>query len=498
MKIVLAIIRNYCISGSLALACVFPLSAEAKMLYVNGGTGNDTLSYAANSASTPWRTIGRAAWGSVNRTSPNSTEAARAGDTVFISAGTYATAGTDTRYEIAYNPINSGASGNPITFEAQGTVILTLSSSRGPVIGSYRKNYITWKGFTINEANAPSHADTGSVVFSDSTGSVAENLTLNGNGDPGYGDNHPGIRIDYSVGITARNNVIHNYRTSGVNQANGAGIQVYESKGVTIEHNELYDSGSGIFFKQIGITAAPSDTQDIVRYNLIHDVSHGIIQHRHAHSASTAYFLVYQNIVRNAGLGGITIWGFEGDGPSNGRFVNNTISNCVNGIYLKGGYITDNWNHLLQNNLITASANYAILNESTGGDVSFELDRAMFARNWYWGFSTFLISNSGSRTLAQFQSTFAGQEANGTSGINPIYVDSARNDFHLLAGSQALTAGRAVYSIGGSNGATIPVGAYITGNEVIGLTSQAASSEPPPPSSSTPPNPPSNIRIALQ
>src|SRR3972149_2223784 len=83
-----------------------------KALYVNGSTGNDAVTYANNSASTPWRTIGRAAWGSTTRSSPNSNEAAKAGDTVFIAAGTYTSelnAGTShTRYIVLYNPENSG------------------------------------------------------------------------------------------------------------------------------------------------------------------------------------------------------------------------------------------------------------------------------------------------------------------------------------------------------------------------------------------------------
>ena len=479
MITVTATIRNYCISSSLALACAFPFGAEAKTLYVNGGTGNDSITYAANSESTPWRSIGRASWGSTNRSAPNSAEAARAGDIVMIAAGTYSTAGTDSRNDPAYNPANSGTAGNPIIFQAQGTVLLTLSSSRGTVIGALTRDYITWRGFTINEASARSHADTGPVTFFESTGSSAESLTINGNGDPGYGDNHTGIRIEGSAAITVRNSRIYNVYTSGVNQANGAGIQIYESKGVLIEHNEIYESGSGIFFKQIGITGPPSNSADTVRYNLIHDVAHGIIQHRHTHSAPTVYCAVYQNVIRDARLGGITVWGFTSDGPTNGRFINNTIYNSVYGIYLKGGYVANNSNHLFQNNLVTASTSYAVFNEPTGGDVAFELDRATFARDWYWSFPTFLASDSGSRSLAQFQSTFAGQEANGTSGINPNYVNAAGNDFRLSTGSPALTMGRVAHSIGGSNGATIPVGAYITGDEIIGIASGSSDVTPP-------------------
>lgn len=504
MKRTTTTVRNYCISISLALACAFPLSAEAKTLYVDITTGNDAIGYSTNSASTPWRTIGRAAWGSTNRTAPNSSEAAQAGDTVIVAAGTYSTAGTDDRWGVAYNPANSGTSGSPITFQAQGTVVLTLSSSRGPIIGANAKNYITWKGFTINEANAPTHADTGSVTFLSSTGSSAENLILDGNGDPGYGDNHPGIRIEYSVSITAKNNVIRNYHTSVVNRVNGAGVQVYNSKGLTIEHNEIYNCGSGIFLKAIGfIGDTPtlseySNMQDVVRYNLIHDVVHGLVHHRHYHSSSTVYVLWYQNIVRDATLGGITLWGFLGDGPSNGRFINNTIDGAVNGIYLKSETLTNNWNNLLQNNLITASTNLAVFNEPPTGAASFELDRASFAENWYWTFPTFLTETSGNKTLSQFQSTYPGQEPGGTSGTNPSYVNAGGNDFHLSAGSPALTAGRVVHSIGGANGDAIPVGAYITGSEVIGplsASSSTTSSSTTTTASATPPAPPSNVRI---
>ena len=410
-------------SASIFLAVTFPLGTEAATLYVNGTTGNDATPYVTNSEANPWRTIGRAAWGSTNPNVPNAAEAAQTGDTVLVAAGTYSTAGTDSRFGVAYNPANSGTSGSPITFQAQGLVVLTLNHSRGPIIGANSKNYITWKGFTIHESHAPTHADTGSVVFLHSTGSSAENLILDGNGDAGYGDNHPGVRIEHSIGTIVRNNEIRNYYTSGVNQVNGAGIQVYNSKGLTIEHNEIYNCGSGIFLKAIGFVGRKgtpsefSDMQDVIRYNLIHDVAYGLVHHRHFHSTTTAYVLWHQNIVRNASLGGITLWGFPGDGPSNGRFVNNTIHGAVNGIYLKAEVLTENWNNLLQNNLITGSTNSAILNDANNGEASFEVNRVKFNRNWYWSFPALLRKLASPMHLSQFQRTYPDQETNGMSGI---------------------------------------------------------------------------------
>src|SRR5687768_6290897 len=82
-----------------ALAVVLPSVAYAKTLYVDAAAGDDSVSYANNSAATPWSTIGRAAWGSTARSSPNASEAAQAGDVVIISAGTYTTQGMNERWE---------------------------------------------------------------------------------------------------------------------------------------------------------------------------------------------------------------------------------------------------------------------------------------------------------------------------------------------------------------------------------------------------------------
>lgn len=470
--------------------------SQAKILYVNGASGNDSVTYESNSQSNPWRSIGRAAWGTVTRptlypavSSGNPTlvlEAARAGDTVMISSGTYSTVGTGGRHEVAYNPINSGQLGNPIIFQAQGSVILSYSSGAGPMIGSaYGRNYITWRGFTINEATARSVADTGPVVVAGSTGVSIEDCDIDGNGDPGYGDNHAGIRVDHSQRVRIVNNRIRNFRTSGVNLVNGAAIQTYESKGFVIEHNEIYNSGSGIFFKQIGcdydsagrrgpvyldssgnivpFINAYSDMDDIIRYNLIYDSNYGIVQHRHFHTSSSIYFLVYQNIIRNCGSG-ITMWAFTymingiavGDGPSNGRFINNTIENCSNGIYIKAGDLRSDANQLVQNNLITNSTSYVIANEGASG-LNFLSGKLILDRNWYYNNSNFLSDNYVNRSFSSYRTSYPNQDVNSSNAV-------------IQTSSSAQTSGRAIHGIGGSNGTPIPVGAYITGLEVIGRT----------------------------
>ena len=111
--------RPSSIAAALAFVVLGAAATDAKTLYVNASTGNDGTSYAANSESAPWRSIARAAWGGTSRNSPNSGEAARAGDTVIVAAGVYATNESGSSRNVpVLNPANSGTSGNPIVFQA--------------------------------------------------------------------------------------------------------------------------------------------------------------------------------------------------------------------------------------------------------------------------------------------------------------------------------------------------------------------------------------------
>ena len=150
---------NIVIAGVFVLAASTP--AVAKELYVDASRGSDSVSYAQNDATNPWATIGRAVWGSSNRDSPNSSQAAQAGDTVLVSAGTYNTgAVTNSRYTPIYNPVNSGRPGAPITIRAVGTVQLQSSISSGtqPIVGTLDREYIIWDGFTVDERTVPTRA----------------------------------------------------------------------------------------------------------------------------------------------------------------------------------------------------------------------------------------------------------------------------------------------------------------------------------------------------
>ena len=442
--------------------------ADAKALYVDRNTGNDATTYEANSATSPWRTIGRAAWGSATRSSPNASQAARAGDTVIVRSGTYTTAGSGLRYDPAYNPANSGTAAQPIVFQAEGTVTLTLSSSRGPVIGSNERNYITWRGFTINEANAPSTPDTGMVVLWASVGSAIEDCVLDGNGDPGFGDNHPGIRGEGSSQLRIRNNRLSNFRTSGVNASNGAAIQFYTTGNVLIENNEISDSGSGIFLKA---TLAQTGQYDI-RNNLIRNTGMGIAVHRSPNSAS-APVRIYQNIITGANHG-VVIWMFDAStGPRNVKVVNNTIYNARTGLFMNGEVISGAGN-VFWNNIVASSADYAI--NWNASVASMTADRLNAQHNLYFSYGRFAIVWDQSHTLQSWQSGFA-QDASAPASrsADPLFVNANQQDFRLQASSPARVLGIDLFDLNGNGSTTdtVPAGAYVRGNEVIGRITQA-------------------------
>ena len=141
---------------------IFSLPVAAKSLYVNNSGSpacSDATAYADNTASAPWCSLLRATWGNTTRTDPSTpSEAARAGDTVYVTAGTYRTASYFSVTPV-YQPANSGAPGSPIVFQATGTVTLTTThapavepwGTGSPIIGSELKDYIVWDGFTINQ-----------------------------------------------------------------------------------------------------------------------------------------------------------------------------------------------------------------------------------------------------------------------------------------------------------------------------------------------------------
>lgn len=441
--------------------------ADSKTLYVNSATGNDSVSYAANSQASPWRSLGRALWGSGNRGTPVSGEAARAGDEVLVSGGPFTAPGTDVRYLPAFNPVNSGTAASPITIRAVGTVELRTDGVISPVIGAMGVNYVHWVGFVIDERYAPPRRDTGPIVVWSATGTVIDGTVVRGVTQT-YGDNHNGVRVEGSTDTTIRNTRISGIRVLNTSTHNGAGIMIYQSQGLLIENNEFLDCGVGIFAKG-------HDYYDVtIRFNRVRGSTKGIrVSDSHPTMGRNS---IYQNVVENTTDSGP---GIQVAADANfWTIANNTIVNAAQGVAI--GYADTVASLRIANNIVvdaSSAVNAAEWSAAFPGP----------GRNLYFQSSSWTLGSGTYNSFGAWQAA-APAEASSVSQ-DPMFVDRAARDYRLRPDSPARTLGRDLLDLNrdGSTTDVIPAGAYVTGNEIIGPRTEG--------DEIAPPQPPSNLQV---
>lgn len=468
-----------------------PFTADAKNLYVNNSGSpacSDSTTYANNSASYPWCTLLRAVRGNSDgnrNTAAVTAQAAQAGDTVYVTAGTYNYAGPtwsgDSWLAVLYDPVNSGTSEAWITFRAVGTVHLTITvgASNSATIGSRTGQYIEWNGFTINEANAAWRNGLVNVTVN--------NVRLENNTIIGYAgdiaDNHSGIMVhgprsgDCTGGInniTIRNNMITGFR--GMGGRNDAGITLYcLGNNILIENNKIYGNRTGIYAKSNYV-----DNENIViRKNHFQDNTGDAI----AMQAFSDWH-VYQNIMQNNNTGFVffnTIYYVGNTKPNDVYVVNNTMYGNTTGIYFKSLCQNLNNNHV-KNNLIIGST-YGVYTDTIECTTTANMgaDDVHFDNNFYGLSGNFMQNEAASSyNWSGWRSTF-GQDTNSSSGTDPLFVNAAGGNFRLQTSSSARNAGRDILDLNGNGSTTdsITLGAYITGNEIIGISSSSIATAPP-------------------
>ena len=475
MRVVLACV--------ITVAIVAPADAQTT-LYVDGSTGNDAVSKANNSASSPWRTIGRAAWGSTNRSAPNAGEAAAAGDRVMITGGTYTTSvAVNNRWGVVYNPVNQGTASSPITFTCVGDCVLGAPSANGPVIGAEGRNYIKWvadigqghswqitafgnQSGSASATQVNTAPDTGPVVCHGSTGCWVEGADIDGIGRVDYDDNWNGIRLENCNACTVRYNTIRNFRTLS-DGVNGTAITLYGSPNTIVENNYATNTYSGIYFKDQAHTLLQQNIR--ARYNKIDGVNECF---RFSMTSEDRNY-VYQNVCMNSSFGLFT----TGGGLSNDWIFNNTFYNIQNaGMYLtimgSGGRF---WNNIVVN------ADRAVLLEGGSMPNSSVID---LEHNVYFGHRQFYTGADGNRTLSSFRSAHPSQESDAPLSVeaNPLFVNASQGDFRICTGagnpapnctgpSAALAIGVDMFDLDGDGNTseTIRAGAFVTNNELIGV-----------------------------
>lgn len=469
---------------------VWALPASAAQYCVSASNGNDATAKASiiyvagnEAGSTCWASILRAARGSTTFDSPNAGEAAAAGDTVYVFPGAYTATGRNSRTTPAFNPVNSGTNGNPITFVSLGVETITFTSGTGPVIGAESVNYITWRGFSVDEALAPAASDTGPVVLWNCTGCIIEYCEIDGNDvEPGFGagELHNGVRINGGADTTVRYNYIHGFRANNAG-ANGSAILVDQSDGGLIEYNTIYDS-DGVFFIKRNYLVESTWT---VRYNHAYSVVRGIRADQLTDTSTAETVDVYQNLLVDVTEACFVTWQYDGSDTTGLRFVNNT---CVNGaLAFESATLDASAGHKVYNNIFTSvplgyrTADYAAAWTTTTIDAQHNVLEGMTNA------ATFRYELSGQSTVSFATWQGYGQDID-SSQSDPVFANAAGGDYRLCTAagvphascsgaSPAINLGVDIFDLDGDSSIvdSVNAGAYITGNETIGAGASSVS-----------------------
>lgn len=374
----------------------------------------------------------------------------------------------------AWQIANNGTAGNPIIVVAEEMASLmadpttdpTASRLRhtgtfgtgtgGPICGCHSKSYQEWIGFVLDENHAAPATDMGTAEIRSSDNCAVRYCRIIGLvGDPGFlDDNHSGVTVRDSETIVVANNKISGY-DQNPEAHNYNAVNRYDTTGLTVEHNEIFDCSTGIYFKD---TPAPNigGIDERARFNLIYDCRQGIEVASTDNGAGTREY--YQNVIYDCGTGI-----FINNDTTDVVVWNNTLA-CNTDAVGEGGPLVGHdgtgADSNAFNNICILKANATVLNERYRTSAPWITN---YNRYYAVGGSYLYRHDTGDQTSLAAWFAAWGVDANSTQG-DPQVVSIAGNDYHLAPASVSLTLG----NTGG------PIGAYITGNEEIGIEAEAA------------------------
>ena len=375
-------------------------AATTRTLYVSP-SGNDK---AFGSAQAPWRTLQKAA------------DATRPGDTVLVSAGSYA------GFIMGWDAKKSGLPSAPISFKAAAGTIINARNAKTPDgINLEGASYIVIDGFSIkNETKTLDRAGIRSVRNS---GVVIRNNRCEGMGTWG-------IFTSFSENVLIEKNITANsVKEHGIYVSNSADNPVVRQNTVFgnadsgIQLNgDVSQGGNGI------ISGA------LIEANMIH--ANGTRGGAGINLDGVQNSVVRNNLLYDNHSSGIALFQDCGGGPSkNNLVVNNTVIQAENGRWAIKitGKATGNvvYNNILHH-LGRSRGAVAISPDCVAGLISdFNIVDGRFTRD---GGDSIL-------SLSQWREAVAQDVHSLAATPERLFVNPAADDYHLCAGSPALNAG---------------------------------------------------------
>ena len=374
--------------------------------------------------------------------------AAMPGDTVIVRAGIYTD--SSSTWEQGFNPARSGTATNPITIKSEVPLaaVVTARNDNVVALGILNRQYIVVDGFKSQ----------GMLKMHNSQFITIRNCeVVRGGIENGDVSLHWGLIVHSSSDSTVANNLVHNMQPGlGNGLHNSAAIMVgFGSHRNIIENNEA-DAGIGAVFSAFGQKGG-NLTFNTWRRNIARNARAGFLgmgsTNGDRYSTDNTY---YQNIVIDSEEA------FRLDHNAQRWAVyNNTVYNVTAFMHdIRGGTLpTTNTGFRVWNNLVyQAVTAYDIdgADDPTFGQFLTESDHNLFYNvtrmgMWNWGSGTI-----GSLSSWQGATVFDDNSINS----NPLFVNAAGGIFKLQNGSPAKGRGRA----------GLDIGAYPTGNEVIGVS----------------------------
>jgi hypothetical protein len=397
-----------------------------------------------------------------------------AGDIVYFRGGTYDlgifTNNTGNMKDTKMYPANSGTASNSITFIAYpgevpnitGTVTATSQQAWFGCGGDddrANRDYITWDGFsTIAQFNLNSNPYYENAIFR----VAGDHCTLRNSNFTGvdvgnWSHNTEFVRIETATNALIENNYFRGLISVSYAAVNTAAVYFHMlSNTTTVRNNTIENCEGGIYGK--GNSANVSIYNNFI-YNSSNTCSIGIWYIKSANiGESQTTRRIYQNIIVGCNIG---IY-FEDHEPivSGSLIYNNTIytaNGTDDGIHIGNNFI----NTEVFNNIIYGRNPYLRYYDGTVSYSNYNVFYNTAGNIWNRNYDP----NANYTTLSSW-TTATGFDATSIT-TDPLLVNAggaSAADYKLQANSPARTSGR------GGSYATV-MGAYITGNEIIGYTS---------------------------
>lgn len=388
---------------------------------------------------------------------------ATAGDVVEVGPGVYTAPATEERYAPAWNPANSGEEGRPILFCARYAAVhseterselrndVTTPNEGSPTFGTLNRQHIVWDGFYVNESVSATTADTGPVVVWGSSHVTISRCVIEG-ATIARADNHNAIRLEAVTNVLLTDNRIFGVRDAAAPNQNHASIMTYDASFVTIEHNEISDGSLGMYLKGDHSEDGLPNGAFTVRANFVHDIDLQAIKILGVIEVGGAPSDVSGNLLVDNG-GGVIFTAVGDNHPASVRVHHNTVVGSPQGAFL--AFPRTMFDVVVTDNLVGSSVFFytgwdaPAVAEVVSHGFSFDHNFAEIGFDWVQSEADY------SHDLAGWQ-TFSGLDGASMAGASPF---RGAGDYRLAAGSSALT----MSSTGG------PVGAYVTGDEIIGI-----------------------------